>query len=201
MAVFLSSPFLLFPPQVHVLDRLVWHPLWHLPSLDGWPKQEQDRRQCGPSSPAKWPGHRWPASANLLDRCGPAQDRLLQFWWHGLHTIGVRTRRLAKSICNCHIQGKPVADSSGDCTSGGCRVVHHGDTFHLQEEVYWTDWFKRAIMKTNKYVGRPVTTFKSGVDEVMDLKIVHHAAQLGECTRSVWRRVSAMQGVCFVWGV
>uniref|UniRef100_A0ABM0M9V2 Sortilin-related receptor-like n=1 Tax=Saccoglossus kowalevskii TaxID=10224 RepID=A0ABM0M9V2_SACKO len=48
-----------------------------------------------------------------------------------------------------------------------------------KDEIYWDDWYKRAISKASKYDGSGVTIVEDNLDSVMDLKILAKSTQQG----------------------
>lgn len=49
--------------------------------------------------------------------------------------------------------------------------------FVFQDHVYWTDWTKEAIMKTNKFQSTGAESVVTGVDNPMDIQVYHRARQ------------------------
>ncbi|KAI0231546.1 Low-density lipoprotein receptor-related protein 2 [Lamellibrachia satsuma] len=59
------------------------------------------------------------------------------------------------------------------------RLPHPYALSIYKDTVYFTDWAREAVLMTNKYTGQSVVTLISGINRVMDLKVMHLASQQG----------------------
>ena|SRR6218665_2674564 len=51
--------------------------------------------------------------------------------------------------------------------------------FLKQEEIYWTDWTVKAVLKANKLTGHGVQKVVSDIPGILDLKVLHRISQQG----------------------
>ena len=49
--------------------------------------------------------------------------------------------------------------------------------FLFQDSVYWTDWNKEAVMKTNKFSGKGVQSVVTNINNPMDIQVYHQVRQ------------------------
>jgi hypothetical protein len=76
-------------------------------------------------------------------------------------------------------------------------ILAHDQIYHpfsisvFEDHVYWSDWYKTAIYKANKFTGENVTVLKQGLVNLFGINMIHPQRQPA-CKYKFWRNLTAI---------
>ena len=57
------------------------------------------------------------------------------------------------------------------------KIYHPFSISVFEDHVYWSDWYKTAIYKANKFTGKNVTVLKQGLVNLFGISMIHPRRQ------------------------